>query len=84
MHVGTTHIKAGMDWKVALGLGLLGFALSGVLGYFHEDMTVGTTLATIQAHQADTAQRVDRIENKLDHFIELQTGARPDPTPAQH
>ena len=83
MHVGN-NVHSGMDWKVALGLGLLGFALSGVLGYFHEDVTVGTSLATIQAHQKDTAERVDRIENKLDRLILMETGAQPNPNPAQH
>ena len=78
-----TH-HTNMDWKVALGLGLLGFALSGVLGYFHQDMTTGTSLAPIQAHQDDTTRRMDRIETKLDNFIMMETGAKPVTTPIQH
>lgn len=78
------HPQSGMDWKVALGVGLLGYALSGVTGYFHEDKSVGTALAVTQSQLKDVGARVERVENKLDHFIELQTGARPDATPAQH
>ena len=36
----------------------------------HTDQDNANRIATLEAHQSDTTQRLDRIENKLDRLLD--------------
>lgn len=52
-------------WIVAAIIALCGYAATGFSGY----VTVNSRLTALEAHQADNATRLDRIENKIDAIL---------------
>ena len=57
-------------WAKPIAILLLGWAMSGLVGYFHTDLAISSRLTAVETHQQDTTSRLDRIENKLDQALQ--------------
>ncbi len=55
-----------------LPLVLAGFSLIGVLyqEIYHNDRDMNARVSKLEAHQSDDSERLNRIESKLDRFME--------------
>ena len=59
------------SWAKPAAILLLGWAMSGLVGYFHQDNTINNRLTAVEIHQQDTSSRLDRIENKVDQVLQV-------------
>ena len=59
-----------------LALALAGLSILGTLyiEYTHTDRDNAVRISALEAHQGDTGQRLDRMENKLDRLVEWALG----------
>jgi hypothetical protein len=59
------------NWAKPAAILLLGWAMSGLVGYFHTDASIASRLTAVETRQMDSSARLDRIENKVDHVLQV-------------
>jgi hypothetical protein len=64
-------------WTELLVAAILSGGTALYLQTSREDKVLGERVAAIEAAKTTEAQRLDRIETKLDHIIEQMLGERP-------
>ena len=62
-------LPAPYRWLLPLAIALSGWGFSGLVGYFHQDTATAQRLTAVETHQADTSDRLNRIENKVDRLL---------------
>lgn len=65
------------DWRLMVAMALVGWAISGFVGYSSTDKETAARITALEAHRLDDAQRLERIEHKVDVLYEKATGAWP-------
>jgi hypothetical protein len=62
---------------VAVALGLIGYIIAGYVGYNNTSSSITNRLTALEIHQSDNAERMQRVENKIDRLFEAMTGRKP-------
>jgi hypothetical protein len=77
-------IPSKAEWIMPIVILVLSIIISGLSGYFHDDRVLAERLTTVEAHQGDTKDRLDRIESKIDaqnRKLDVLTFMMPRPAP---
>lgn len=85
MHMPThpvpTSISDGRSWILPIVLLIMSWAASSLVGFYHNDVALTNRITAIETQErldgANEKERLDRIENKLDHLFYEMTGKQP-------
>jgi hypothetical protein len=66
-------VSVSTTWLIAVMMGLLGWIVSGYVGYTNNDKIVAARITALETHREDDSARLQRLEAKLDTLLTILT-----------